>query len=79
MSLKNLVIKFLQLKSHENIWPQGGEIIMDYKEMYFKLFNKISDVINELTAAQQEVEEIYISEEDDECEGDHYDTCDDCE
>ena len=34
---------------------------MDYKEMYFKLFNKISDVIDELTAIQQEVEEMYIS------------------
>lgn len=34
---------------------------MDYKEMYFKLFNKISDVIDELTAVQKEVEEMYIA------------------
>lgn len=40
---------------------------MDYKEMYFKLFNKISDVVDELVAVQQEVEEMYISvNEDDE-------------
>ena len=43
---------------------------MDYKEMYFKLFSKISDVIDELTALQQEAEEMYISavEEDNDSE-----------
>ena len=43
---------------------------MDYEEMYFKLFNKISDVIDDLTAVQKEVEDMYISsdEEDDEKE-----------
>ncbi len=34
---------------------------MDYKEMYFTLFNKISDVIEELKKVQQETEELYIS------------------
>lgn len=33
----------------------------DYKEMYFKLFNGISDIITELEKLQQEAEENYIS------------------
>ena len=34
----------------------------DYKEMYFKLFNKLTDVINELKDIQLEMEEMYIDE-----------------
>ncbi len=34
-----------------------------YKEMYFRLFNKITDMIHELQAVQIEVEEIYLSYE----------------
>lgn len=33
----------------------------DYKEMYFKLFNKVTDVIGELQQIQRETEELYIS------------------
>ena len=29
----------------------------DYKEMYFELFNKLTDVIEKLKAIQQEMEE----------------------
>ncbi len=32
----------------------------DYKTMYFELFNKITDVIEELKSVQQRTEEIYI-------------------
>jgi len=32
----------------------------DYKEMYFQLFNKITDVIEALMRIQQEMEEKYI-------------------
>ncbi len=32
-----------------------------YQEMYYKLFNKISEVIGELQAIQIETEEIYLS------------------
>ena len=32
----------------------------DYQQMYLKLFNKVSDVIEELQQAQQETEELYI-------------------
>lgn len=32
----------------------------NYKEMYLKLFNKITDVINELQEIQQLTEEMYI-------------------
>jgi hypothetical protein len=42
----------------------GGITKMDcYKEMYFRLFNKITDMIHELQAVQIEVEEIYLSYE----------------
>lgn len=35
----------------------------NYKEMYLKLFNQITDVINELETAQKKTEEMYISQE----------------
>ena len=35
----------------------------DYKEMYFELFNKITDVIEELKEIQREMEEKYVNEE----------------
>ena len=31
----------------------------DYKDMYYKLFNKLTDVIEELKEIQCEMEEIY--------------------
>jgi len=36
---------------------------MDYEKMYYKLFNKITDVINELQAVQQETEDMFIYQE----------------
>jgi len=38
----------------------------DYKEMYFELFNKITDVIEELKEIQKEMEEKCISSDNDE-------------
>ena len=35
----------------------------DYEAMYFKLFNRVSDAIETLKSAQQELEEDYISGE----------------
>ena len=32
----------------------------NYKEMYLKLFNKVTDVIEELQQVQRETEELYI-------------------
>lgn len=32
----------------------------DYKKMYLTMFNKVTDVIEELQALQQQVEQIYI-------------------
>ena len=32
----------------------------DYEQMYYKLFNKITDVIEELKEVQANTEEIYI-------------------
>lgn len=34
----------------------------NYEKLYHLLFNKITDVIEELQKVQQEAEEIYISE-----------------
>ncbi|MDF1495555.1 hypothetical protein [Caproiciproducens sp. CPB-2] len=34
-----------------------------YKEMYYSLFNKITDIINELQNIQQESEEVFLSHE----------------
>lgn len=36
----------------------------DYKEMYFLLFNKITDIIENLQEIQQQVEEMYIVQEE---------------
>lgn len=36
----------------------------DYQELYFKLFNRITDVIHELEAMQVEAEEAFISQEE---------------
>lgn len=33
----------------------------DYKSMYYKLFNQITDVIEKLKDIQSEAEEMYIS------------------
>ena len=37
----------------------------DYQELYHKLFRATEDAINRLIQAQQECEELYISDEDD--------------
>lgn len=36
----------------------------DYKAMYYKLFNKVSDVIGDLQEIQQLCEEMYIESEE---------------
>ncbi|MBN7772332.1 hypothetical protein [Clostridium aminobutyricum] len=36
----------------------------DYKTMYTTLFNKISDIVNELQQIQKETEEMFISSEE---------------
>lgn len=33
----------------------------DYKEMYNKLFNKVTDVIEELKEVQLQMEELYVN------------------
>ncbi len=35
----------------------------NYKMMYTKLFNKVTDIIEELQAVQQETEDLYMQEE----------------
>ncbi len=34
----------------------------DYKEMYYTLFNKMTDIINEIKEVQQKTEEMFISQ-----------------
>ncbi len=36
----------------------------DYKEMYFLLFNKITDTIESLQEIQQQAEEMYIAQDE---------------
>jgi len=36
----------------------------DYKTMYYKLFNKITDAINDLQEIQQLCEQLYIESEE---------------
>ena len=36
----------------------------DYKAMYYKLFNRVTDAITILQAAQQECEEIFMEIDD---------------
>ncbi len=36
----------------------------DYKKMYTNLFNKVTDIIEELQKAQKETEELYIQSYD---------------
>lgn len=36
----------------------------DYKQMYYKLFNRITEIIEELKEIQQQAEEMYISNSD---------------
>ena len=40
----------------------------DYKQMYFELFNKVSDIIEELQNVQKKMEETYVENSDDEKE-----------
>ena len=37
----------------------------DYKKLYYELFNKITDIIEELKKIQQDAEERFISANDD--------------
>ena len=36
---------------------------IDYKELYYHLFNKITDIIKELSDIQASAEELYINSE----------------
>ena len=38
--------------------------MVDYKEMYFRLFNEVTDVIERLKEIQKEMEDRYTKEED---------------
>ncbi len=40
----------------------------DYKKMYLKMFNKVTDVIEELKELQVECEDIYIDTDDESSE-----------
>ena len=43
-----------------------GDITMtDYKSLYYQLFNKITDVFEELKEVQKQAEEIYIGSSQD--------------
>ena len=50
--------------THFFIW-EGGKNMADYKELYFELFNKVTDIIEELKKIQCEMEEKCIEEGED--------------
>lgn len=35
-----------------------------YKKMYYKLFNEMTDIINQIKSVQQETEEMLLSQDD---------------
>ena len=39
--------------------------MVDYKKLYFSLYARVADLTEELTALQQEIEEQYLSQNDD--------------
>ncbi len=41
---------------------------MDYKEMYYKLFCKLCNIAEEIQNVQQEVEEMYLAQQEEEDE-----------
>ena len=46
---------------------KGARVTMsEYKDLYFKLFNRITDIIEELKELQAEAEDMYLSCERDE-------------
>jgi len=38
----------------------------DYKEMYYQIFNKLTDIMEEIKNVQLEMEELFIKSESDE-------------
>lgn len=49
------------------MWNNSKEVAVmeDYKSMYFKLFNQLTDVIEQLKEIQSKAEEMYINSYDD--------------
>ena len=47
---------------------QRGETMAEYKEMYFKLFNDITDTIEKLQQMQKDAEELFINQENNDAE-----------
>lgn len=51
------------------LWEEEGNM-PDYKKLYYELFNKVTDVIEELKQIQCKMEEMYVTDvtENDESE-----------
>ena len=56
--------------AHTFLFARKGvlKIMSDYKDLYYKLFNRITDIIEELKELQVQAEEMYINSEQDEKE-----------
>ena len=54
--------------AHTFLFARKGvlKIMSDYKDLYYKLFNRITDIIEELKELQVQAEEKYINSEQDE-------------
>ena len=55
---------------HTFLFARKGvlQIMSEYKDLYYKLFNRITDIIEELKELQVQAEEMYINSEQDEKE-----------
>ena len=51
-------------RRHSRPWPEGGEGMEDFKEMYVKLYDKVTIAINNLQWALLEGEDKYIGNQD---------------
>jgi len=47
------------------LW-KGVAYMADYKEMYYQIFNKLTDIMEEIKNVQLEMEELFIKSESDE-------------
>ena len=58
-----LCVVQISVATHFLLWNKSKEIAVmeDYKSMYFKLFNQITDIIEQLKEIQATTEEMYIN------------------
>ncbi len=46
------------------IWYKGVETVVDYKELYFELFNALTDILEKIKEVQKKAEEAHMEAEE---------------